>query len=667
MKQLLENPKFADDFYKKRKAVFDNVQEKMSAPCTNPLLIPVAVHYNGNVTEENAPCLIEAAQEQVNQMNLNFSACNANAGLLCEWINAGCANFGGAAGGNAMPEDGACMRFCLADQNLPTGEDNIGGYGITVGDYSWTGAADAGPTWSGFLNIFVGDYLLDGGTLQLGIAPLDGGNNPNGDGIYVLASAFGSYDFSGCTSGIGIGDHADYNEGATAVHETGHYFGLNHTFEEFPEITDTPPQSSPNLDCPSVDTGTCTSTADGYSGNFMDFVDDACMHNFTAEQAAVMEATAADQSAWRTDAITCAGVPAYEACNTSCPVDFCKYVEGNIYSDFGSLGIPNCATGCNPITLSTEVWGNEAYFLGGLTANETYTFEFCTGYNPADWAATITITSYDVNTGIAGTPLFWTDGCTISFTPALHGDYAAFITVEDNCGGSVVEVFNGLPSLQCSGTQSIANFTDEGGFSGNYLNDQNNTYTFCPDDPTTTAIQVEFLMFDLENEASCSADFMTVYDGNGTGGTVLGVYCGTNSPGTLMATDNSGCLTFVFTSNASVTASGWAAIVSCDPCPPFYVLSVTEDNTSTADYETYGYIESTQLIENGAQVDYDAVDYIEMTHPFCVELGAEFHAFIDGCDSGGGGIHALGSSSDTVTTAKPLQSKTKLMTALTKK
>jgi len=72
-----------------------------------------------------------------------------------------------------MPEDGTCIQFCLADQNLPPGEDNIGGYGITVGDYIWTGGqGDTQNNWDGYANIFVGDYL--GGGI-LGIAPLFGG------------------------------------------------------------------------------------------------------------------------------------------------------------------------------------------------------------------------------------------------------------------------------------------------------------------------------------------------------------------------------------------------------------------------------------------------------------------------------------------------------------
>ena len=45
--------------------------------------------------------------------------------------------------------------------------------------------------------------------------------------------------------------------------------------------------------------------------------------------------------------------------------------------------------------------------------------------------------------------------------------------------------------------------------------------------------------------------------------TQIGQYYGTNSPGTITATNETGALTFVFHSNNSTNASGWVAAVSC--------------------------------------------------------------------------------------------------------
>jgi hypothetical protein len=43
----------------------------------------------------------------------------------------------------------------------------------------------------------------------------------------------------------------------------------------------------------------------------------------------------------------------------------------------------------------------------------------------------------------------------------------------------------------------------------------------------------------------------------------LGTYCGTNSPGTIASTHQTGALTFVFHSDYSVTQTGWEATISC--------------------------------------------------------------------------------------------------------
>lgn len=70
-----------------------------------------------------------------------------------------------------------------------------------------------------------------------------------------------------------------------------------------------------------------------------------------------------------------------------------------------------------------------------------------------------------------------------------------------------------------------------------------------------------------------------------------------------------------------------------NPCPADYAgggaLSGTE--SGTVDYETDGSIESTQVMLNGAVVDYDAGTDITLLPNFEVVIGAQFSAFIDGC------------------------------------
>jgi len=55
------------------------------------------------------------------------------------------------------------------------------------------------------------------------------------------------------------------------------------------------------------------------------------------------------------------------------------------------------------------------------------------------------------------------------------------------------------------------------------------------------------------------------------------------------------------------------------------------------DYETDGIIESTQRIDFSSIVDYDSAIEVHLLPGFETILGAQFEAFIDGCDNGGGG------------------------------
>jgi len=78
-------------------------------------------------------------------------------------------------------------------------------------------------------------------------------------------------------------------------------------------------------------------------------------------------------------------------------------------------------------------------------------------------------------------------------------------------------------------------------------------------------------------------------------------------------------------------------------CPPDYLASgngaLTGIENGVADYETDGKIESTQVINTSAQVDYDSKISIELQPGFEVKGGAIFNAFIDGCNNGAGGVN----------------------------
>ncbi|WP_396144803.1 fibronectin type III domain-containing protein [Flavobacterium sp.] len=107
------------------------------------------------------------------------------------------------------------------------------------------------------------------------------------------------------------------------------------------------------------------------------------------------------------------------------------------------------------------------------------------------------------------------------------------------------------------------NFVDTGGLTGNYANNANYSTPICPTNPGEQ-VTVTFTAFNTQ----LNNDILKVYDGNGTTGNLLGSFSGTTIPPAITSSTPDGCLTFVFTSNASTTSSGWLANVTCAPAPP---------------------------------------------------------------------------------------------------
>ncbi|MBS4012557.1 MAG: Ig-like domain-containing protein, partial [Bacteroidetes bacterium] len=108
----------------------------------------------------------------------------------------------------------------------------------------------------------------------------------------------------------------------------------------------------------------------------------------------------------------------------------------------------------------------------------------------------------------------------------------------------------------------IGKFYDTGGPTGQYGNSQNITMTFYPSQ-ANRVLEFEFISFAVEAHTSCAYDYLKIYNGANTSAPIIGTYCGTNSPGTFMATNATGAITFQFTSDGSVTAAGWEALFRC--------------------------------------------------------------------------------------------------------
>ncbi|WP_415831496.1 fibronectin type III domain-containing protein, partial [Flavobacterium terrigena] len=123
-------------------------------------------------------------------------------------------------------------------------------------------------------------------------------------------------------------------------------------------------------------------------------------------------------------------------------------------------------------------------------------------------------------------------------------------------------------------------FYDNGGATGNYTNSQNIVSTVCPTNPGDI-VTVVFNSFDV-----AAGDSLVIRDGGLVTSPVIGTYTGTNLPPSFSATSASGCLTFVFTSNASVVSAGWDATIYCTPpitCPKPTSVIVSNITASSID------------------------------------------------------------------------------------
>ena len=262
---LLNNPDYRASFEKRVEKMSALAQTRSVEDCTSPIVLPMAVHFQ-NVSNPDEGCLRALAQSQIDILNADYQATNSDV-----------SNFDAVAGNypGVMPTN-ACVKFCLADQNHPSGSGIADG---TVAVTFNTVTGDNDSNWSGYINIFVRPNLG-----YLGYSPL--GGSGNGDGVVIDANAFGSG--NGCGS---IAPSAPYDLGRTLTHELGHYLLLDHLWGNGgcgsdDGIADTPGQNDSNYGCPSANTSSCGSI--DLHMSYMDYTNDACMYMFSNDQASTM-------------------------------------------------------------------------------------------------------------------------------------------------------------------------------------------------------------------------------------------------------------------------------------------------------------------------------------------------------------------------------------------
>ncbi|WP_162182441.1 fibronectin type III domain-containing protein [Lacinutrix jangbogonensis] len=176
-------------------------------------------------------------------------------------------------------------------------------------------------------------------------------------------------------------------------------------------------------------------------------------------------------------------------------------------------------------------------------------------------------------------------GVITASNPYLATNLNSFTTydvyVRSICSGSNFSTWEGPISFTttedfCSGD----NFYDTGGPNGTYSNGENYTTTISPS-AGFNSVSVQFNSFSTEG----CCDFLRIYDGPDNSYPLIGSFGGNNSPGSITSSDTSGALTFVFTSDGSVTSSGWDASVICESisCPNPSNLQFTNIDTTSAD------------------------------------------------------------------------------------
>lgn len=214
----------------------------------------------------------------------------------------------------------------------------------------------------------------------------------------------------------------------------------------------------------------------------------------------------------------------------------------------------------------------------------------------------------------------------------------------------------------CSG-----NFYDSGGPSGSYGNYESSTLTFYPSS-ANAYLEFTFTLFDVEYHSSCSYDWLKIYDGVNTSAPLIGTYCGTNSPGTVEATNASGALTFQFYSDYSVTGAGWAASIDCiiTSAPPIadfsadnvtppvgqvvYFTDLTQNDPSswqwTFNPSTISYIGGTNQYSQNPQVHFNNSGYYSVNLVATNADGSDTETKTNYILAGTGGVWTGNTSTD---------------------
>lgn len=273
-----KNPKRAQQRAMYDQAIEKYLQNNPQAKSSQTVVqIPLVVH----LVYANATQNISDAQiySQIAVLNADYTRTNADAANTP-------APF-------AAVASAPMINFCWAQRD-PNGNPTNGIERRQTTVSSWTTDDKVKAYSTGGLDAWDPSRYFNIWVCNLGSGLLGYGEFPTGSLSQTYGFVAGYFCF-----GDTLQVNAPYDKGRTATHEIGHCFNLFHIWGDDggactgdDQCADTPNQASENYGCPTYPhTDACATTAPGVMFmNYMDYVDDACMNTFTADQAARMVA-----------------------------------------------------------------------------------------------------------------------------------------------------------------------------------------------------------------------------------------------------------------------------------------------------------------------------------------------------------------------------------------
>ncbi len=352
--QLEQDPEMRERMAKQER--YTKEYQRGQRSLSSVITIPVVFHiiHDGDavgVDENISDALILA---QLDQMNDDFALMNSDAGMIP-------AMFSGLAA-NTM------IQFCLAERT-PDCQATTGIERINLGQASWSKAdvnsiVKPGTIWDRdqYLNIWTVRFgAPNEGLLGFGQFP---GGTANTDGVVNAFYTTGSLAMPNPhPDGFGV-----YNKGRTMTHEVGHWLNLKHIWGDAicgdDSVADTPIHNDENGGCPThPKTNTCSGTITEMFMNYMDYVNDDCMHMFSQGQSDRMCAVL--DGGDRSSLAASEGCIAPGVCYCAAASD--DYAANEKIGNITFADIDNTSTSDNP-------YENFRLVQGEVEKEESYTF-----------------------------------------------------------------------------------------------------------------------------------------------------------------------------------------------------------------------------------------------------------------------------------------------------